>query len=128
LEHRIGAGFGGASEFIVDLRTKLPTSSFGRRTIINTQEHTKTTGSRPEELRDASRHGTPAQGFEDWEQQGTQAVRETPREDDLMDNGDGVDMQQQEEVRGKWLIKEDYDSQKKKKNHAEHIAYGIRLK
>jgi hypothetical protein len=82
---------------------------------INTQEHTETTGSRPEELRDASRHGTPAQGLEDWEQQGTQAVGETPREDDLMDNGDGVDMQQQEEVRGKWLIKEDDDSQKKKK-------------
>jgi hypothetical protein len=42
-----------------------------------------------------------------------------------MDNGDGVDMQQQENVRGKRLIKEDDDSKKKP---AEHIAYGIPLK
>ena len=41
-----------------------------------------------------------------------------------MDNGEGVDMQQQEEVRGKWLIKEDGDSKKP----AEYIANGIRLK
>jgi hypothetical protein len=38
------------------------------------REHSETTGSRPEELRDASRRGTPAKDLERWEQQETQVV------------------------------------------------------
>jgi hypothetical protein len=51
------------------------------------QERTKTTGSRPEELQDTSRHGT-AQGLEEWELQETEVVVE----------GAAVAMQQQEEL------------------------------
>jgi hypothetical protein len=77
-----------------------------------TQECTETTSSRPEQQREASRLGTPAQG---WKQQESQAIGETlacwePREDELVVGEGGLEMQQQEEVRGKWLIKEDHNS------------------
>jgi len=42
---------------------------------IQNREHTETTGSRPEELQEVSRHGT-AQGFEEWEQRETEVVVE----------------------------------------------------
>lgn len=63
---------------------------------IRGREGTETIGSRPEELRDASRHGTPAQGREEWEQQETQVVVETLgkmelREEALVGEGGGVD-------------------------------------
>lgn len=51
------------------------------------RDRTETTGSRPEELQDTSRHGT-AQGLEEWEQQETEVVVE----------GGAVAMQQQEEL------------------------------
>jgi hypothetical protein len=51
------------------------------------RERTETTGSRPEELQDTSRHST-AQGLEEWEQQETEVVVE----------GGAVAMQQQEEL------------------------------
>jgi hypothetical protein len=51
------------------------------------RERTKTTGSRPEELQDTSRHGT-AQGLEEWELQETEVVVK----------GGAVAMQQQEEL------------------------------
>ena len=41
----------------------------------------------------------------------------------MVDRG-GVEMQQQEEVRGKWLIEEDHSSNEP----AEYIANGTRLK
>jgi hypothetical protein len=71
-----------------------------------TQEYTETTASIPEELREASGHDTPAQGLKEWEQQETQAVRETlarrePREDELVIDEGVVEIQQLEEVRGK---------------------------
>ncbi|KAE8440871.1 hypothetical protein EG329_006358 [Mollisiaceae sp. DMI_Dod_QoI] len=53
---------------------------------IQSRERTETTGSRPEELQDASRHGT-AQGLEEWERQETEMVAE----------GGGVAMQEQEQ-------------------------------
>ncbi|CZR56350.1 uncharacterized protein PAC_06238 [Phialocephala subalpina] len=61
---------------------------------IKCRERTETTGSKPEELRDASRHGTPAQSLEDWDQRETQVVVETlgrsePREGELVAEGGG---------------------------------------
>jgi hypothetical protein len=72
---------------------------------INTQEHTETAGSRPEELRDATRHGTPSQGLEEWKQQETQVVggslaRRELREEELAGDVGGAEMQQQKEIRG----------------------------
>ncbi|CZR65235.1 uncharacterized protein PAC_15135 [Phialocephala subalpina] len=51
---------------------------------IQSRERTETTGSRPEELQDASPHGT-AQGLEEWEQRETEVAAE----------GGGVSMQEQ---------------------------------
>jgi hypothetical protein len=53
---------------------------------IQSRERSETTGSRPEELRDASRRSTPAQDLEWWEQQETQVVVE----------GGAIAMQQEE--------------------------------
>jgi hypothetical protein len=56
---------------------------------IRSREHSETTGGRPEELRDASQRGTPAQGLEEWEQ----------RESEVgVVEGEGLAMQQQEEL------------------------------
>jgi len=55
---------------------------------IQSRERSETTGGRPEELRDASRRGPPAQGLEWWEQRETEVVVE----------GGAVAMQQQEEL------------------------------
>ena len=62
---------------------------------IMCRERTETTGSKPEELQDTSRHGTPAQGLEEWEQRETQVVVETLgrrelREGELVGEGGGV--------------------------------------
>ena len=72
---------------------------------IKSRERTETTGSRPEELRDASRHGTPAQGLEEWEQRETRMVveklgRRELWEEELVGEAGGVAMQQQEELAG----------------------------
>jgi hypothetical protein len=68
------------------------------------RESTEITGSRPEELRDTSRHGTPAQGLEEWEQRETRVVetpgRSEPRGGELVGEAGGVAMQQQEELEG----------------------------
>jgi hypothetical protein len=55
---------------------------------IQSQERSETTGGRQEELRDASRRGSPAQDLEWWEQRETQVVVEEG----------AVAMQQQEEL------------------------------
>ena len=57
---------------------------------IQSRERTESTGSRPEEPRDASRHDTPAQAFKEWEL----------REEELVGEAGGVEMQQQEEIAG----------------------------
>ncbi|KAF8846493.1 hypothetical protein BDZ45DRAFT_454874 [Acephala macrosclerotiorum] len=68
-----------------------PTSSHPRsvealQDEIQSRERSETPGSRPEELQDASRHGT-AQGLEEWGRRETEVVVE----------GGGVAMQEQEE-------------------------------
>jgi len=66
---------------------------------IKSRERTETTGSRLEEPRDASRHGTPVQGLEEWEQLETRMVVEKwGREEELAGEAGGVAMQQQEEL------------------------------
>jgi hypothetical protein len=64
-----------------------PRSVEAQQVEIHSQEHTETTGSRPEELQDTSRHGT-AQSLEEWEQLETEEVVE----------GGGVAMLQQQEL------------------------------
>jgi hypothetical protein len=64
-----------------------PRSAEAPQSEIQSREHTETTGSRPEELQNISRHGT-AQGLEEWEQLETEVVVE----------GGGVAMRQQEEL------------------------------
>jgi hypothetical protein len=71
-----------------------------------TQERTEITVSSREELGEASPYSAPAQGLQEWEQQETQVAGETlgdrePREEELGVDGGEVQMQQQEDVRGK---------------------------
>lgn len=69
------------------------------------QERTETTASRPDEPRDASRHGTPAQGLEKWEQLETRVAaeplgRRDLQEEELVGEVGGVEMQPQEDLAG----------------------------
>lgn len=70
---------------------------------IQRRECNETTGSRPEEPRYASRHGTPAPGLGEWEQRETRMVetpeRSEPRWEELVGEAGEVAMQQQEELR-----------------------------
>lgn len=100
--------------------TRAPSSPRSRLAVAlqddtTTQECTEITISGREELQEASRYGTPAQGLEEWAQQETQVAGETlaqrdPQEEELVVDGGEVDMQQQEEVRGKWLVEEGHNS------------------
>ena len=65
LEKELGLALG----VVIDPHTYLPKSSSAEapQDEIQSRERNETTGSRPEELRDACRCGTPAQGLE-WEQ------------------------------------------------------------
>jgi hypothetical protein len=65
-----------------------PRSVEAPQSEIQSREHTETTGSRPEELQNVSRHGT-ADGLEEWEQQETEVV---------VVEGRAVAMQRQEEL------------------------------
>ncbi|RDL30462.1 uncharacterized protein BP5553_10340 [Venustampulla echinocandica] len=56
------------------------------RTRSKVKEWTDPTGSRPEELRDASRYGTPAQGLEELEQRETQVAVETLERRELQED------------------------------------------
>jgi len=67
-----------------------PRSAEASQDEIQSRERSETTGSRPEELQDACRHGTPAQGLEEWEQRESEVV--------FVVEGGGVAMQQQEEL------------------------------
>ncbi|KAH6667260.1 hypothetical protein B0J14DRAFT_659238 [Halenospora varia] len=102
-----GIGFGRATiGVIIGPHAYLPKSSLGRGTQdeIQSQERSETTGSRPEELRDACRCGTPAQGLE-WEQRETRVAIESLGwrelgEEALMEEVGGVEIRQQGELAG----------------------------
>jgi hypothetical protein len=64
-----------------------PCSAEAPQDKIQSRERSETTGSRPEELRDACRRGTPAQGLE-WKQRESEVV---------VVDGEGVAMQQQQQ-------------------------------
>jgi hypothetical protein len=75
-----------------------PRSVEAPRDEDQSQNRSETTGSRPEEPRDASRLGTPTQGLEEREQRETQAVAE-PLGSDVQEEepvGEAVEMQQEE--------------------------------
>ena len=62
-----------------------PRSAEASQDEIQSRERSEATGSRPEELQDACRHGTPAQGLEEWEQRESEVV--------FVAEGGGVAMQ-----------------------------------
>jgi hypothetical protein len=80
-EEQVKSPFAGAP-------TSSPRSVEAPQDKIQSRERSETTGSILEELRDASRRGSPAQDLEWWEQRETQVVVE----------GGAVAMQQQEEL------------------------------
>jgi hypothetical protein len=90
LEKELGLALG--EQQVKSSSASIPTSSSPRsaetlQDEIQSRERSETTVSRPEKLRDVSRHGT-AQGLEEWEQ----------RETEVAVKGGGVTIQQQEEL------------------------------
>lgn len=81
-----------------------PRSAEAPQDEIQSRECSETTGSRPEELRDACRRCTPAQGLE-WEQRETRVAVESlggrvPGEEALVGEAGGVEIRQQGELAG----------------------------
>jgi hypothetical protein len=77
-----------------------PRSAEAPQDEIQSRERSETTGSRPEELRDACRRGTPAQGLE-WEQRETRVAVESLGGRELGEEAGGVEIRQQGELAGR---------------------------
>ena len=107
LEKELGLALGEQQVESLSARTATspsPRSAEAAQDEIQSPERSETTSSRPEDLRDACRCGTPAQGLK-WEQRETWVVieplgRRELGEEALMEEAGGVEIRQEGELAG----------------------------